>query len=139
MLNCISIGEASYHFINILFQYDTTSNYLQKYRRRYKELRCEKEKNNSASSDSSEEGKTPIVSPCSATNILHNAAGLTNGDILNRNLNKKTTDNELNYSSLDTIKDYNFITKSFDDTRFKVDEELDDIVLVDSAIVGMYT
>lgn len=70
---------------------------------------------NFSSSDSSEDGKTPTQSPGMVTKFP--AATVTKSDIANQNLTMKLDDNELNCSSLDTLKDYNFYSKSLDDSK----------------------
>ena len=54
-----------------------------------------------SSSDSGDDNKTPKQSPVSAK--FHNSA-VTKSDIINQNLTTNLDDNELNCSSLDTIK-----------------------------------
>ncbi|OXU18099.1 hypothetical protein TSAR_007610 [Trichomalopsis sarcophagae] len=69
-----------------------------------------------SSSDSGEDNnKTPRQSPVAGTRF-HNSA-VTKSDIINQNLTSKLDDNELNCSSLDTIKDYNFYSKSLDESK----------------------
>ncbi|XP_011495840.1 PREDICTED: pleckstrin homology domain-containing family M member 2 [Ceratosolen solmsi marchali] len=65
-----------------------------------------------SSSDSGEENKTPKQSP-DTSNKFHNST-ITNSDIINQNLTSKHDDNEVNCSSLDTVKDYNLYSKSID-------------------------
>lgn len=62
-----------------------------------------------SSSDSGEDNKTPKLSPVAATKFHHSA--VTKSDIINQNLTTKIDDNELNCSSLDTIKVNKFSSK----------------------------
>lgn len=75
-----------------------------------------------SSSDSSEEGKTPVQSPA----IKNNQNNMvTKSDIVNQNLTYKLDDNELNSSSLDTLKDYPYYSKSLESKFDRVNNELD--------------
>ncbi|XP_011306068.1 pleckstrin homology domain-containing family M member 2 [Fopius arisanus] len=77
-----------------------------------------------SSSDSSEEGKTPVHSPALKSKFQHVA--MTKSDIANQNITTKLDDNELNCSSLDTLKDYNIYSKSLDESRLdKVNNDVD--------------
>ncbi|XP_058801493.1 pleckstrin homology domain-containing family M member 2 isoform X2 [Phymastichus coffea] len=95
---------------------DWSSRKNMKYRNnRYKLVNNSNENKNFefTSSDSGNENKTPKQSPVAATKF-HNTA-VTNSDIINQNLTScKLDDNELNCSSLDTIKDYKYYSKSVD-------------------------
>ncbi|XP_076619070.1 pleckstrin homology domain-containing protein pruning defect 1 [Colletes latitarsis] len=100
---------------------------IPKYRNnRYKTIlnnRMEDNKNLS-SSDSSEDGKTPTQSPGMVPKFQ--TATVTKSDIANQNLTRKLDDNEINCSSLDTLKDYDFYSKSLDDSKLdKMDNKLD--------------
>ncbi|KAK1127939.1 hypothetical protein K0M31_003433 [Melipona bicolor] len=72
---------------------------------RYKTMinNCREDNKNFSSSDSSEDGKTPTQSPGMVTKFQ--TAMMTKSDIANQNLTRKLDDNELNCSSLDTLKD----------------------------------
>ncbi|XP_031827223.1 pleckstrin homology domain-containing protein pruning defect 1 isoform X2 [Nomia melanderi] len=91
---------------------------IPKYRNnRYKTMinnRMEDNKNFS-SSDSSEDGKTPTQSPGLVNKFQ--TATVTKSDIANQNLTRELDDNELNCSSLDTLKDYDFYSKSLDESK----------------------
>ncbi|KAF7383056.1 hypothetical protein HZH68_014905 [Vespula germanica] len=80
---------------------------------RYKVIinNCIQENKNFSSSDSSEDGKTPMQSP--AVTKFQNVI-MTKSDIANQNLTRKLEDNELNCSSLDTLKSYDFYSRSLD-------------------------
>ncbi|XP_012288630.1 pleckstrin homology domain-containing family M member 2 [Orussus abietinus] len=79
-----------------------------------------------SSSDSSEDGKTPVHSPAMAAKF-HNSI-MTKSDIANQNLAPKLDDNELNCSSLDTLKDYSFCSKSLDESKLdKITNEFDNV------------
>ncbi|XP_043488896.1 pleckstrin homology domain-containing family M member 2 [Polistes fuscatus] len=80
---------------------------------RYKVIinNCIQENKNFSSSDSSEDGKTPMQSP--AVSKFQNVI-MTKSDIANQNLTRKLEDNELNCSSLDTLKGYDFYSRSLD-------------------------
>ncbi|XP_024946922.1 uncharacterized protein LOC107273813 isoform X2 [Cephus cinctus] len=67
--------------------------------------------------ESSEEGKTPIESPRQLMLGKYQNGVVTNSDIVNQNVSSKLDDNELNGSSLDTLKDYSFYSKSLDDSK----------------------
>ncbi|XP_046741434.1 pleckstrin homology domain-containing family M member 2 isoform X2 [Diprion similis] len=71
-------------------------------------------KRTSSSSDSSEDGKTPIQCPTMVTKFQKGI--MTKSDIANRNMNK-LEESELNCSSLDTLKDFSFYSKSLDDSK----------------------
>ena len=77
-----------------------------------------------SSSDSSEEGKTPVQSPAMKTN-QNNI--VTKSDIVNQNLTHKLDDNELNSSSLDTLKEYPYYCKSHESKFDKVNNEFDNV------------
>lgn len=76
---------------------------------------CIEDNKNFSSSDSSEDGKTPTQSPGMVTKFQ--TAMMTKSDIANQNLTRKLDDNELNCSSLDTLKDYDFYSKSLDESK----------------------
>ncbi|KAF7994838.1 hypothetical protein HCN44_004310 [Aphidius gifuensis] len=84
-------------------------------------MTCSKDnKNNNdklfSSSDSSEDGKTPIHSPIINTKYQNS---IMKNDIINQNITTITTkidENEINCSSLDTLKDYNIYNKSYDNS-----------------------
>lgn len=92
---------------------------IPKYRNnRYKTIinnRMEDNKN-FGSSDSSEDGKTPTQSPAITK---FQTVMMTKNDIVNQNVTRKLDDNEINCSSLDTLKDYNFYSKSLDETKLE--------------------
>lgn len=72
----------------------------------------------SSSSDSSEEGKTPTQSPAAI-------AKFHKGIMANRNATR-LEENETNCSSLDTLKDYSFYSKSLDESKLdKVNSEFE--------------
>lgn len=88
---------------------------------------CIEDNKNFSSSDSSEDGKTPTPSPGMVTKFQ--AAMVTKSDIANQNLAAKLDDNELNCSSLDTLKDYEFYSKSLDDSKVdKINNKIDNVV-----------
>jgi len=95
-----------------------------KYRNnRYKTIinnRMEDNKN-FGSSDSSEDGKTPMQSPA----ITKLQTMMTKNDIVNQNVTRKLDDNEMNCSSLETLKDYDFYSKSVDDTKLDKTNNID--------------
>lgn len=74
-----------------------------------------------SSSDSSEDGKTPLHSPSLNPKFQH--VGMTKSDIANQNVPTKMDDNELNCSSLDTLKDYNMYSKSLEESRRDVSND----------------
>ena len=76
---------------------------------------CREDNKNFSSSDSSEDGKTPTQSPGMVTKFQ--TAMMTKSDIANQNLTRKLDDNELNCSSLDTLKGYDFYSKSLDESK----------------------
>lgn len=79
-----------------------------------------------SSSDSSEEGKTPLQSPAVKTKFQKTL--VTKSDIVNQNLPHKLDDNELNCSSLDTLKDYSYYSKSLEESKFdKVNNDFDNV------------
>ena len=79
-----------------------------------------------SSSDSSEEGKTPVQSPAMKAKFQNNM--MTKSDIVNQNLTHKLDDNELNSSSLDTLKDHPYYSKYLEESRLdKVNNELDNV------------
>ncbi|XP_033224094.1 uncharacterized protein LOC117177479 isoform X2 [Belonocnema kinseyi] len=77
-----------------------------------------------SSSDSSEEGKTPVQSPAIKPNQNNM---VTKSDIVNQNLTYKLDDNELNSSSLDTLKDYPYYSKSLESKFDRVNNDLDNV------------
>ncbi|CAK9831940.1 Pleckstrin homology domain-containing family M member 2 [Anthophora retusa] len=81
-----------------------------------------------SSSDSSEDGKTPTQSPGMVTKFQ--SAMVTTSDIANQNLTRiKPDDNELNCSSLETLKDYDFYSKSLDESKLdKINNKIDNSV-----------
>lgn len=89
-----------------------------KYRNnRYKTIinNCTEDNKNFGSSDSSEDGKTLIQSPAMVTKFQ--SAMMTKHDIVNQNITRKLDDNDINCSSLDTLKDYDFYSKSLDQIK----------------------
>ncbi|CAL7952396.1 unnamed protein product [Xylocopa violacea] len=96
------------------FHLEETSRYRNN---RYKTMmnNCIEDNKNFSSSDSSEDGKTPIQSPGMVPKFQ--TAMVTKSDIANQNLTRKIDDNELNCSSLDTLKDYDFYSKSLDESK----------------------
>lgn len=102
---------------------------IPKYRNnRYKTIinnRMEDNKN-FGSSDSSEDGKTPTQSPAISK---FQAAMMTKTDIVNRNVTRKLDDNEMNCSSLETLKDYDFYSKSLE-----MESKLDKTSKVDNGV-----
>lgn len=98
---------------------------IPKYRNnRYKTIinnRTEDNKN-FGSSDSSEDGKTPTQSP--AITKFQTVMMMKN-DIVNQNVTRKLDDNEINCSSLETLKDYNFYSKSLDETKLDKTNKID--------------
>lgn len=99
---------------------------IPKYRNnRYKTIinnRMEDNKN-FGSSDSSEDGKTPTQSPATKFQTVV----MTKNDIVNQNVTRKLDDNEMNCSSLETLKEYNFYSKSLDegnDETNKIDNDV---------------
>ncbi|XP_017883684.1 uncharacterized protein LOC108627122 [Ceratina calcarata] len=94
---------------------------------RYKTMmnnRMEDNKNFSCS-DSSEDGKTPTQSPGMVAGKFSTAM-VMKSDITNQNLNRKLDDNELDRSSLDTLKDYEFYSKSLDESKLdKINDKND--------------
>lgn len=90
---------------------------IPKYRNnRYKTIinNCMEDNKNFGSSDSSEDGKTPTQSPAIAK---FQTVMMTKNDIVNQNVTRKLDDNETNCSSLETIKGYDFYSKSLDETK----------------------
>ncbi|XP_020280133.1 pleckstrin homology domain-containing family M member 2 [Pseudomyrmex gracilis] len=98
---------------------------IPKYRNnRYKRIinnRMEDNKN-FGSSDSSEDGKTPTQSP--AITKFQNVM-MTKNDIVNQNVTQKLDDNEMNCSSLETLKDYDFYSKSLDENKLDKTNQVD--------------
>ncbi|XP_076663253.1 pleckstrin homology domain-containing protein pruning defect 1 isoform X2 [Andrena cerasifolii] len=100
---------------------------IPKYRNnRYKTMlnNCMEDNKNFSSSDSSEDGKTPTQSPGMVAKFQ--TSTVTKSDIANQNLTRKLDDNELNCSSLDTLKDYDFYSKSLDES--KTNNQIDNAV-----------
>lgn len=101
---------------------------IPKYRNnRYKTIinnRMEDNKN-FGSSDSSEDGKTPTQSPAITK---FQTAMMTKNDIVNQNVTRKLDDNEMNCSSLETLKDYDFYSKSLDETKLDKTNQIDNNV-----------
>lgn len=97
---------------------------IPKYRNnRYKTIinnRMEDNKN-FGSSDSSEDGKTPTQSPAAKFQTVM----MTKNDIVNQNVTRKVDDNEMNCSSLETLKDYDFYSKSLDETKLEETNKID--------------
>ncbi|XP_014479663.1 PREDICTED: pleckstrin homology domain-containing family M member 2 [Dinoponera quadriceps] len=90
---------------------------IPKYRNnRYKTIinNCMEDNKNFGSSDSSEDGKTPTQSPAITK---FQTVMMTKNDIVNQNVTRKLDDNETNCSSLETIKGYDFYSKSLDETK----------------------
>lgn len=115
-----------------LLQEDSSMDDIPKYRNiKYKSIitNCIQDNKNHdrsfSSSDSSEDGKTPVHSPAMHQKFQHTT--MTKSDIANQNIvSTKLDDNELNCSSLDTLKDYNIYSKSLDEPRRdKVNNEYD--------------
>ncbi|KAK0166773.1 hypothetical protein PV327_004259 [Microctonus hyperodae] len=76
------------------------------------------------SSDSNEYGKTPIHSPALRSKFQH--LNITQSDIANKNVIPIADDNEINCSSLETLKDYNIYSKSVDEQQIgKTNNEYD--------------
>ncbi|XP_034945918.1 uncharacterized protein prd1 isoform X1 [Chelonus insularis] len=109
---------------------DSSMDEIPKYRNKYKSIitNCIQDNKNInrsfSSSDSSEDGKTPVHSPAMHTKFKHT---VTKSDIANQNIiPTKMDDNEFNCSSLDTLKDYNIYSKSLDESRLdKVNNDND--------------
>lgn len=101
---------------------------IPKYRNnRYKTIlnnRMEDNKN-FGSSDSSEDGKTPIQSPAIKK---FQTVMMTKNDIVNQNVTRKLDDNEMNCSSLETLKDYDFYSKSLDEIKLDKTNKIDNSV-----------
>lgn len=97
---------------------------IPKYRNnRYKIISNRMEDNkNFGSSDSSEDGKTPTQSPAITK---FQTAMMTKNDIVNQNVTRKLDDNEMNCSSLETLKDYDFYSKSMDETKLDKTNKID--------------
>ncbi|EFN87703.1 pleckstrin homology domain-containing family M member 2 [Harpegnathos saltator] len=92
---------------------------IPKYRNnRYKTIinNCMEDNKNFGSSDSSEDGKTPTQSPAITK---FQTVMMTKTDIVNQNVTRKLDDNEMNCSSLETIKGYDFYSKSLDETKLE--------------------
>lgn len=98
---------------------------IPKYRNnRYKTIinnRMEDNKN-FGSSDSSEDGKTPMQSPAITK---FQTVMMTKNDIVNQNVTRKLDDNEMDCSSLETLKDYNFYSRSLDDVKLDKTNKID--------------
>jgi len=77
---------------------------------------------NFGSSDSSEDGKTPTQSPAITK---FQTVMMTKNDIVNQNVTRKMDDNEMNCSSLETLKDYDFYSKSLDETKLDKTNKID--------------
>ncbi|XP_067213080.1 pleckstrin homology domain-containing family M member 2 isoform X2 [Linepithema humile] len=101
---------------------------IPKYRNnRYKTIinnRMEDNKN-FGSSDSSEDGKTPTQSPAITK---FQTVVMTKNDIVNQNVTRKLDDNEMNCSSLETLKDCDFYSKSLDETKLDKTDKIDNNV-----------
>ncbi|RLU19751.1 hypothetical protein DMN91_008308 [Ooceraea biroi] len=104
---------------------DFTMDEIPKYRNnRYKTIinnRMEDNKN-FGSSDSSEDGKTPTQSPAITK---FQTVMMTKNDIVNQNVTRKLDDNEMNCSSLETLKDYDFYSKSLDESKLEKMNKID--------------
>lgn len=98
---------------------------IPKYRNnRYKTIinnRMEDNKN-FGSSDSSEDGKTPMQSPAITK---FQTVMMTKNDIVNQNVTRKLDDNEMDCSSLETLKDYDFYSRSLDDVKLDKTNKID--------------
>lgn len=93
---------------------------------RYKIINNRMEDNkNFGSSDSSEDGKTPMQSPAITK---FQTVIMTKNDIVNQNVTRKLDDNEMDCSSLETLKDYDFYSRSLDDTKSKKTNKIDNNV-----------
>lgn len=77
---------------------------------------------NFGSSDSSEDGKTPMQSPAITK---FQTVMMTKNDIVNQNVTRKLDDNEMNCSSLETLKDYDFYSRSLDDAKLDKTNKID--------------
>jgi len=98
---------------------------IPKYRNnRYKTIinNCMEDNKNFGSSDSSEDGKTPTQSPAITK---FQTVMMTKNDIVNQNVTRKMDDNEMNCSSLETLKDYDFYSKSLDETKLDKTNKID--------------
>lgn len=98
---------------------------IPKYRNsRYKTImnNCMEDNKNFGSSDSSEDGKTPTQSPAITK---FQTVMMTKNDIVNQNVTRKLDDNEMNCSSLETLKDYEFYSKSLDETKLDKINKID--------------
>ncbi|XP_012541107.2 pleckstrin homology domain-containing family M member 2 [Monomorium pharaonis] len=100
---------------------------IPKYRNnRYKTIinnRMEDNKN-FGSSDSSEDGKTPTQSPATKFQTVM----MTKNDIVNQNVTRKLDNNEMNCSSLETLKDYDFYSKSLDERKLDETNQIDNSI-----------
>lgn len=77
---------------------------------------------NFGSSDSSEDGKTPMQSPAITK---FQTVMMTKNDIVNQNVTRKLDDNEMDCSSLETLKDYDFYDRSLDDAKSEKTNKID--------------
>lgn len=77
---------------------------------------------NFGSSDSSEDGKTPMQSPAITK---FQTVMMTKNDIVNQNVTRKLDDNEMDCSSLETLKDYDFYRRSLDDVKLDKTNKID--------------
>jgi len=77
---------------------------------------------NFGSSDSSEDGKTPMQSPAITK---FQTVMMTKNDIVNQNVTRKLDDNEMDCSSLETLKDYDFYSRSLDDAKSEKTNKID--------------
>lgn len=77
---------------------------------------------NFGSSDSSEDGKTPMQSPAITK---FQTVMMTKNDIVNQNVTRKLDDNEMDCSSLETLKDYDFYSRSLDDVKLDKTNKID--------------
>jgi len=109
-------------------QEDFTMDEIPKYRNnRYKTIinNCIQDNKNFGSSDSSEDGKTPTQSPAITK---FQTVMMTKNDIVNQNITRKLDDNEMDCSSLETLKDYDFYSKSLDETKLDKMNKIDNSV-----------
>ncbi|KAH0951760.1 hypothetical protein HN011_003151 [Eciton burchellii] len=107
---------------------DFTMDEIPKYRNnRYKTIinNCIEDNKNFGSSDSSEDGKTPTQSPAITK---FQTVIMTKNDIVNQNVTRKLDDNEMDCSSLETLKDYDFYSKSLDETKLDKINKIDNSV-----------
>ncbi|XP_043283089.1 pleckstrin homology domain-containing family M member 2 [Venturia canescens] len=108
---------------------DSSMDDIPKYRNKYKPIlnNCIQDNKNLdrtfSSSDSSEDGKTPVHSPSMMPKFQKST--ITKSDIVNQNLtNKMEEEKDLDRSSLDTLKDYNIYSKSLDESRLDMKHEM---------------